>query len=92
MLTLKEFDALPNGEVFATGVLPNSRDGIFMTIEGGNLRWVAKKGYGYDWAIYCHWDYNSVEWIAESGDKVHKEQHIQKCVPCEDDVFKLYRF
>lgn len=35
MLTLKEFDLLPKGEVFATGVLPNSFAGIFMTNDGG---------------------------------------------------------
>lgn len=47
-LTLKEFDSLPLGEVFATGVLPNSPEGIFMTNNGGELRWVAKKGWGHD--------------------------------------------
>ena len=92
-MTLQEFDTLPSGEVFATGVLPNSPEGLFMTDSnpGRMLRWVAKKGYGHDWAVYCHWDDKSVEWVTQSGDKVGNERHIRKCVPCEDEVFKLYR-
>ena len=92
MLTKEQFDLIPDGDVFATGVLPNSPDGIFMTRDGGELRWVAKKGYGHDWAVYCHWSDRSVEWITQSGDKVHNEKHIQKCVPCTVPVFKLYRY
>ena len=92
MLTLKEFDALPLGEVFATGVLPNSLEGIFMTNDGGELRWVAKKGWGHDWAIYCHWISHNFKWVTEHGDKVHQENHIKRCVPCGNEVFKIYRY
>jgi hypothetical protein len=55
-MTLSEFEQIPSGTIFATGVLPNSHDGIHMTVNGGNLRWIAKKGYADDWAIYCHWE------------------------------------
>ena len=92
MLTKKEFDNLSHNEVFATGVLPNSPEGLFMTRDGGNLRWVAIKGNWTDWTIYCHWDYNTVEWIKQSGDKLHNTGHIKLCVPCEEEVFNLYRF
>ena len=95
MLTLKELQAFPDGEVFATGVLPNNHIGIFLTNtrEGDGLRWVAKKGWGYtDWAIYAHWDdEHDTAWIADHGDKVTTDHNIQRCVPCEDDVLKLYR-
>ena len=92
MLTKKEFDNLTPGEVFATGIQPNSPEGIFMTRDGGNLRWVAVKGWGNDWTAYCHWESNSVEYVKQSGDKPHNEQHIKMCVPCEDSVYNLYRF
>jgi hypothetical protein len=92
ILTLEEFDKLPLGEVFATGVLPNSPEGLFMTNDGGELRWVAKKGWGHDWAVYCHWADRSVKWVEESGDKIHTEVYIRRCVPCTDEVFKIYRF
>ena len=92
MLTQKEFDKLISGEVFSTGIQPNSPDGIFMTRDGGNLRWVAVKGFGNDWACYCHWDSNTVEYVKQSGDKLLNPAHIKLCVPCEDSVFRLYRF
>ena len=92
MLTKKEFDKLTPGEIFATGVQPNSPEGLFMTRDGGNLRWVATKGYGNDWACYCQYELMAVEDVKKYGDKLHNEQHIKLCVPCEEEVFKLYRF
>ena len=94
MITLEQFENLPLGQVFATGVIPNSPEGIYMTNsnEGELLRWVAKKGWGHDWAVYCHWATNSEEYVTQSGDKVTTKTYIQRCVPCDDDVFKLYRY
>lgn len=91
---MEQFDKLPLGEVFATGVLPNSEEGLFMTNsrKGDNLLWVAKKGWGHDWAIYCHWEENGEDFVREQGDKVRDENHIKLCVPCTDDVFKIYRY
>jgi len=98
-LTKKEFDKIERGQIFASGVLPNSPTGLFMTDTGGNfdlrkthLRWIAKKGYGYDWAIFCHWDGFTELEVASIGDKVTSKQNIQKCVPCDDDVLNLYRY
>jgi len=90
-LTEEQFKALPRGEIFATGVLPNSPKGLFMTRGGGTLRWVAKKGDIDDWAIYCHWDEHDEDWIRQHGDKVTNKEHIRRCVPCTDEVLKLYR-
>ena len=92
MLTEEKFKELPRGKIFATGILPNSSERLFIARDGGDLKWVAIKGWGYDWAIYCHWSYNSEEWIMQHGDKIHNENYIKKCVPCEDSVFKLYRY
>ena len=94
MINKETFDALPAGQVFSTGIFPNSPEGLFMTNsdQGKMLRWVAKKGWGNDWAIYCHWATNSVEFVTESGDKVFNEAHIKKCVPCDEEIFKLYRY
>jgi hypothetical protein len=91
-LTLKEFKAIKFATSFATGVLPNAPNGIFMNNLGGNLRWVARKGRINDWTIYCHWDHNDAEWIAKHGDKVYSEIYIKRCVPCDDEVFESYRF
>lgn len=91
-LTIIKFNAIPPGKVFATGVLDNSPEGIFMTNDGGKLRWVAKKGYGYDWAVYCHWDFHSEEYVENHGDKVCSSSNILKCVPCDKEVLELYRY
>jgi len=90
-LTLEQFKNLPDGEIFSTGLLPNSPEGIFMTNSGGELRWVAVKGYGNDWTVYTHWSYNSIEWIKSHGDKIHTEEYIRRCVYCTDEVFALWR-
>jgi hypothetical protein len=93
MLTKEQFEKIPDGEAFATGVLPNSPEGIFMTNSnpGQDLRWVAKKSYGHNWVIYCHWAIYSEDYVKQHGDKVHSEDNIKKCVPCDDDVLSLYR-
>jgi hypothetical protein len=93
-LTIEQFNTFLPGRVFASGILPNSPDGLFMTNEliDKELRWVAKKGNINDWAIYCHWSDKSVEWIMNYGDKVCSETNIKRCVPCDDEVFKQYRF
>ena len=92
MITKREFDKLTPGEVFQTGVLPNSPDGLFMTNKGGQLRWVATKGFANDWTIYCYWSDKTVEWIKSHGDKVINEKHIKRCVPCDPEVFSAYRY
>ncbi len=92
MITEQEFNDIPNGQIFAMGILPNSPDGIFITRTGGNIKWIAKKGYGDDWAIYCHWSFTSDEFIERNGDKVTTELYIKRCVECDDTVFKKYRY
>lgn len=91
-LTLEQFKKISPGDIIEKGILPNSPEGIFMTRDGGNLKWIAIKGYGNDWTIYCHWDYQSDEYVKSNGDKIHTETYIKRCVPCDDDVFDLYRF
>jgi hypothetical protein len=91
-LTKKIFDQIKDGNVIAKGVLPNSPDGLFMSDSGGELFWIAKKGFVNDWAIYCHWSWHTEEYILSNGDKIMSEEHIRKCVPCDDEVFKSYRY
>jgi len=92
MLTIEKFLEIPAGEIFAEGVLPNSPEGLFITQGGGLLRWVAIKGYAQDWAVYCHWEHFSKDYVAKSGDKVTSKHHVLRCVPCDEEVWKCYRF
>jgi len=95
MLTFEQLKALPAGQIFAQGTLPNNPQGIFMTDEneGHDLTWLAKRGHGpHDWAIYCYWaGKQSNEWILKHGQKVTAVENIQKCVPCTPQVLAKYR-
>ena len=90
--TLAEFDAIEDGGIIDTGISQNSPDGIFMTNDGGELSWVAVKGYGHDWCIYCHYSYHTTEWVMSHGDKISTTRNIKKCFDVDDEVMSLYRF
>lgn len=92
-LTIKEFDQISSNTVFARGVMENGPNGLNMTNPfGGELRWVAKKGYKNDWAVYCFWSNKSEKWVLAHGDKIMSQRNILKCVNCEPEVLNLYRY
>ena len=92
-LTLEKFNLIEAGDIIDIGLLPNSPNGLFMTDrdQGRLLCWVAKKGYGDDWAIYCQWTDKSIDHILNNGDKVTGEMNIKTCLPCDDEVYNKYR-
>ncbi|HXS59740.1 MAG TPA: hypothetical protein VN703_02890 [Candidatus Sulfopaludibacter sp.] len=85
---------MPPSTVFATGVIENSPDGVYMTNDnlGKKLRWVAKRGRIHDWAIYIHWAEKEEDWIRDYGDKVTSPSNIKKLIPCDDAAFSMYRY
>ena len=93
-MTFEEFTKLPPGEIFASGILPNTPEGLYMTdtCVGDMLRWVAKKGQANDWAIYVHWSRYSIDYVASYGDKVTMRDHILLCVPCDEKMLSYYRY
>ena len=95
-LRLEDFTKIPAGEIFATGVLPNTPAGLHMAeFQHGDknlLSWIAKKGQAEDWAIYCYWQGSSIEYIEKSGQKVETELNILKCVNADRDVMQRYRY
>jgi len=94
MVTIQQFDAIPDGETFAQGFALNDPDEIYMTDSriGEELRWVAVKGYAHDWCIYCLWANESTFGMVErNGDKIRTREYILKLVPCDEEVYKLYR-
>jgi len=92
MLTLEKLKSLPQNEVFATGIMLDNEDGLFMLGSNREIRFVAVTGAIGDWAVYAHFAENSVESIRDYGDKVHDEQNIRRCVPCTDEAFAYYRY
>ena len=92
IIELNDFNTIEPGIIFATGEMADSPLGLNLSNSGLQLRWVAKKGYANDWAIYAHFAINSVEFVADHGDKVCSERNIKTCVPCSEDMFKQYRY
>lgn len=90
--TIVDFTKVKPGEIFARGTIIDSADGINMMNTGKELRWIAKRGDGFDWAIYCHWANFSETYIAQSGEKVRSKENVLKCIPCTDEVYQLYRY
>lgn len=91
-MTLQQFEKIPDDEIFATGILPNTEEGLnmFGWKRGQMLRWIAKKGIANDWTIFCHLATNTVEWIEKNGDKVNLVYNIKRCISCDDEMLKLY--
>lgn len=92
MLTLQTLKDMKPGQIIASGVMADVPDGLYMAGTGRNLLWVAKRGGIHDWAIYCHFQENGVDYVISNGDKVTDEKHIKMLVPCDDEAFDMYRF
>ncbi len=86
MLTLDELKAKPHGTILGAGKIENHM------LHEDPVKWVAKVGDGFhDWAIYYH-PHFSIENVCLHGEKITTEAIIRSLVPCDDEVFKLYRF
>ncbi len=93
VLTLQRFESMAHGEIIARGLTIDDCDrGIGVANTGHQIRWLAVKGGGNDWAIYYGLSYLDEDNIRRTGDKLYNKDNIRKCVPCEDELFKLYRY
>lgn len=93
-MTIQDFNDCVAGAVFAQGITTNDPTGAYMTNHrmGEQLRWVAVKGNGNDWCIYCLWaDQSTFKMVETNGDKIRTKEYILNLVPCEEEVYKLYR-
>jgi len=91
-MSLELFAKMPPGVAMLSGILPNSPEGIFMTTDGGDLRWVAVKGFANDWCIYCGWSWNTIEHVISNGDKITMRSNILHCFELDEELLKLYRY
>lgn len=84
------------------GEYGKDKDGIYTKVN-----WVAVRGNIHDWAIYHSLDANlenayyldgeshlliDNQGIADHGAKLRNEDEIKRLVPCDEDVFKMYRY
>lgn len=92
MPTLEKLKSMPAHTIFATGILIDIDDDLFMGRSGKELKWVAIRGEINDWCIYIHFVDKSIEWIRDYGNKIYNEENIKKCVECDKEAFKRYRY
>lgn len=92
MLTLKDLKELEPSTIFAKGT--TLVEDYWDTSKEMQIDWVAVRGGIYDWAIY--YQLTHLQWdeyqIKDNGEKMHNEKSIKKCVPCDDEAFKMYRY
>ena len=83
MITLEELKAMEPHSVFATGTADN--------IYQEPIRWIAKRGFVHDCAIYYGNINDSIDRIKDWGTKIHAVSVIQRLVPCDEQVLEMYR-
>ena len=94
-MNLEKFYELNHGEIFATGVVDNSKEGIeaFAFSPGDKLKWIAKVSNGdHSWAIYYHFADATNKIIKEYGIKVKDLETIKRLVPCTPEMLSKYRY
>jgi hypothetical protein len=91
MLTLNELENMHSHTIFAKGT--RTVEDYWDADKEMEIDFVAVRGEIPDWTIYYALkDTASLDWILNWGDKMRNERSIKKCVPCDNDAFKMYRF
>ncbi len=90
-LTLQQLKDMKSHTVIAKG--ETAVEDYWDASKEMQINWVAIRGGIHDWAIYYQLaDKNwNTEMIIEQGEKMHNETSIKKCVPCDEEAFKMYR-
>lgn len=90
LITLEEYEKLPQKRI-RTGIISNSPSGCFLTRNKrlSLLKYVVVKRIE-GWVVYFGTASQSAWDIELNGDKAHTEDYIRRCLPCTDEVFKLY--
>lgn len=90
-LTLDDFRALPQGEVFAKGIVLDGQPYFNLSGQPYEFCWVAVKGHADDWTVYVAPREMGFYYAQSSGDKPMTESYIRYLVPCTDEVFRRFR-
>ena len=85
MITLEHLKEMEPHVIFASGISHDER--IFTE----PVRWIAKRGYIHDWAIYYDRQEKSIEDVTRWGNKLYSRNIIKDLVVCDDEMMKMYR-
>lgn len=91
IITKYLFDQIEKGEIFRVVVTRFQRMHKPIKMK---LKFVCIKGHGTqeDWTIYAGKEDQHEEDIAAYGDKTFSEDIIRSICPCDDEVYRLYRY
>ena len=90
LITIEEYNKLPE-DIIRHGLISNSSTGVFMSRDENIplFRFVVVKRIE-GWTVYLGRMSQTVTEIYFHGDKSSTEEYIRRCLPCTDEVFKLY--
>lgn len=77
---------LPADTIFSTGIIRDLR------LDKDNIKWIAVKGGGDDWALYYAPAKTAISDMLKSSIKVTTESIIKRLVGCTDKALTKYRF
>lgn len=90
VLNAEQYSNIQLHEIICSGIAYYSGSGYNRHAIGTPKQFVAVMG-GASWAIYIGTPLQSVDVIAQEGDKVVLERHVKQLVDCEETI-QFYRF
>lgn len=84
-MTLEELKKMEPHAVFATGISYDDR------ISDQPVRWVAKRGYIHDWAIYYASMDKTVTEVTHWGNKLYSKFIVKDIIACDEEMMQMYR-
>lgn len=93
MFDLEEYDKLPNGCIFRTGMISNTPSGIFMTRDDTIplLKFVLVKENEHFWSGFLGMPGHSDDYLLKHGDRIPFLQ-IKKVLHCSEEIEKKYYY
>lgn len=87
LFTCEDLKSMKEFEIFKIGeeIIPE-------VTSAHPVKWVAVKGGGFDWAIYCGYTQMDDETISRVGDKIFTESAIKRLINCDEEFFNRYRY
>lgn len=90
MITTTLLQNVSPGTIIATGLFEDSPDNVNIGTDKGRMKYVGVRGQIDDWAIYCHEESKSIDYIRRIGDKLPKSL-VKLVVACTDEALERYR-
>jgi len=89
-LNAEQYSSIKLHEIICSGIAYYAMGGYNRQGIGTPKQFVAVMG-GASWAIYIGTPLQSVDVIAQEGDKVVIERHVNQLIDCEETI-QFYRF